>query len=78
MLLNFLTKATITNFQGLDYDFYYQPIIHGIKVLLLQPDINEECGFKSENNNTSIRTYGEQFESNWWYNKEKNNDFVHL
>ena len=64
-------KATITNFQGLDYDFYYQPIIHGIKVLLLQPDINEEFVFKTKNNNTSIRIYGEQFESNWWYNTEK-------
>jgi hypothetical protein len=35
----------ITNFQGIDYNFYYQPIIHGIKVLLLQPDINKEFVF---------------------------------
>jgi hypothetical protein len=54
----------ITNFQNRDYNFYYQPIIHGIKVLLLQSNINEKFVFKYRN--TSIRTYGEQFESNWW------------
>src|SRR4051794_17537828 len=51
----------ITNFQNRDYNFYYQPIIHRIKVLLLQSDINEKFVFKYRN--TSIRTYGEQFES---------------
>jgi Plavaka transposase len=56
----------ITNFQDTDYNFYYQPIIHGIKVLLLQSDINEEFVFKYQNDNTSIKTYSEQFESNWW------------
>ena len=62
----------ITNFQDVDYSFYYQPIIHGIKVLLLQSDINQEFVYKYQNNNTSIRTYGEQFESNWWNITEKN------
>src|SRR5215469_13228265 len=54
----------ITNFQDIDYNFYYQPIIHGIKVLLLQPNINEEFVFRYQDNNTSTtRTYGEQFDS---------------
>ncbi|RIA86781.1 hypothetical protein C1645_828742 [Glomus cerebriforme] len=35
----------ITNFQDIDYNFYYQSIIHKIKVLLLQPDINKEFVF---------------------------------
>jgi hypothetical protein len=66
----------ITNFQDVDYNFYYQPIIHGIKVLLLQSDINEEFVFKYRNisntSNISISTctYGEQFESNWWNRME--------
>lgn len=63
----------ITNFQDVDYSFYYQPIIHGIKVLLLQSDINQEFVYKYRN--TSIRTYGEQFESNWWNITEKNIPF---
>jgi len=49
----------ITNFQGTDYNFYYQPIIHNIKVLFLQSEINEKFVFEYQNNNTSIRTYGE-------------------
>jgi hypothetical protein len=56
----------ITNFQDTVYNFYYQPIIHGIKVLLLQPDINQEFVYKYRNSNISMRNYGEQFESNWW------------
>ena len=64
--------VSITNFQDTDYKFYYQPIIHRIKILLLQSEINEEFVFKHQNNNTLIRTYGEQFESNWWNNAEKN------
>jgi len=28
-------KTLVTNFQNIDYEFYYQLIIHGIKVLLL-------------------------------------------
>ena len=36
----------ITNFQNIDYNFYYQPIIHEIKVLLLQPDINNKFVYK--------------------------------
>lgn len=51
----------ITNFQDTDYNFYYQPIIHGIKVLLLQPEINKEFIFKYRN--TTVTAYGEQFES---------------
>jgi Plavaka transposase len=62
-------KVPITNFQEVDYDFYYQPIIHGIKVLLLQSDINNEFVFNYQNNNTS---YGEQYESEWWCTTEKN------
>ena len=58
-------KVPITNFQDTNYNFYYQPIIHGIKVLLLQSDINKEFVFEYQNNNSSIRTYGEQFESDW-------------
>ncbi|GES72509.1 hypothetical protein GLOIN_2v1487254 [Rhizophagus clarus] len=54
--------VSITNFEGRDYNFYYQPIIHRIKVLLLQSDINEKFILKYRN--TSIRTYSEQFESN--------------
>jgi hypothetical protein len=61
----------ITNFQNIDYNFYYQPIIHGIKVLLLQPDINKEFVYKYRCNDTSIRNYGEQFESDWWKITEK-------
>jgi hypothetical protein len=64
-------KVPITNFQNVDYNFYYQPIIHGIKVLLLQPEINKEFIFKYQNDDTSVRTYGEQFKSNWWINTEK-------
>ena len=60
-------KVLITKFQDKDYSFYYQPIIHGIKVLLLQSEMNEEFVFKYKNHNTLIKTYGEQFESNWWY-----------
>ena len=62
-------KVPITNFQDINYEFYYQPIIHGIKVLLLQPEINKEFIFQYKNNNTNDndnRTYGEQFESDWW------------
>jgi Plavaka transposase len=59
----------ITNFQDIDYSFYYQPIIHGIKVLLLHPDINKEFVSRYQDNNTS---YGEQFESDWWKSTEKN------
>jgi len=62
----------ITNFQDTIYNFYYQPIIHGIKVLLLQSDINEEFIFKYQNNDTSFKTYGEQYESDWWYITQKN------
>ncbi|GBB90457.1 hypothetical protein RclHR1_17400001 [Rhizophagus clarus] len=29
--------------------------------------MNEEFVFKYKNHNTLIKTYGEQFESNWWY-----------
>ena len=65
-------KVPITNFQDTNYNFYYQPIIHGIKVLLLQSDINKEFVFEYQNNNSSIRTYGEQFESYWWNITEKN------
>ena len=61
----------ITNFQDIDYNFYYQLIIHGIKVLFLQLDINKEFIFRYQEN-TSIRTYGEQFESEWWKITEKN------
>jgi len=49
-------KIAITNFQNTDYSFYYQPIIHGIKVLLLQSDINEEFVFKSYKNNNTLIT----------------------
>jgi hypothetical protein len=62
--------VSITNFQDTDYHFYYQPIIHGIKVLLLQTDINKEFVFNYQNNNTP-RIYGEQFESDWWNVTEK-------
>ncbi|RIA93086.1 hypothetical protein C1645_874284 [Glomus cerebriforme] len=61
----------ITNFQDIDYNFYYQLIIHRIKVLLLQPDINKEFVFRYQDNNTSIRIYSEQFESEWWKITEK-------
>lgn len=62
----------ITDFQDTTYNFYYQPIIHGIKVLLLQSDVNEEFIFKYRNNDTSVKTYGEQYESDWWNVTEKN------
>ena len=54
--------VSIMKFQDTDYHFYYQPIIHEIKVLLLQSDINEAFVFKYQNKNTP-RIYGEQFES---------------
>ena len=63
-------KVPITSFHNVDYYFYYQSIIHGIKVLLLQSEINEEFIFKYQKSNNS--SYGEQFESNWWYIAEKN------
>ncbi|GES85918.1 hypothetical protein GLOIN_2v1487254 [Rhizophagus clarus] len=56
-------KVLITKFQDKDYSSYYQPIIHGIKVLFLQSEMNEEFVFKYKNHNTLIKTYGEQFES---------------
>ena len=60
-------KIAITKFQEVDYEFYYQPIINGIKSLLLQPEINKEFVFRGKAN----KTYGEQFESKWWiYTKE--------
>src|SRR5436305_5724087 len=62
----------ITNFQDTIYNFYYQPIIHGIKVLLLQSDVNEEFIFKYRNNDTSFKTYGKQYESDSWYITQKN------
>src|SRR5438874_1121092 len=67
-------KTLISNFQDVDYEFYYQPIIHGIKVLLLQPEINKEFMFQYQDNNTydnNNRIYGEQFESDWWKITEK-------
>ena len=45
-----------------------------IKVLLLQPEINKEFIFQYQDNNTydnDNKTYGEQFESNWWNITEK-------
>src|SRR5436190_5330573 len=71
MLTNFLKTVPITNFQDTIYNFYYQPIIHGIKVLLLQSDVNEEFIFKYRNKDTSFKTYGEQYESDWWNNTQK-------
>ena len=62
----------ITNFQDTIYNFYYQPIIHGIKVLLLQSDVNEEFIFKYRNSETYFKTYGEQNESDWWNVTQKN------
>ncbi len=56
-------KVPITNFQDIDYNFHYQLIIHGIKVLLLQSNINKEFIFKYRQNNNTY--YGEQFESDW-------------
>jgi hypothetical protein len=47
----------ITNFQNIDYNFYYQLIIHEIKVLFFQPDINNEFIYKYQSNNTLIRNY---------------------
>src|SRR5208282_5190336 len=67
--------VSITDFQDTTYNFYYQPIIHGIKVLLLQSDVNEEFIYKYRNNDTSaitVKTYGEQYESDWWNVTEKN------
>ena len=58
-------KVPITNFQDVNYDFYYQLIINGIKTLLLQPDINEEFVLQYQNN-ASVKIYGEQFKSNQW------------
>src|SRR3989440_6157450 len=60
-----------TNFQDTIYNFNYQPIIHGIKVLLLQSDVNEEFIFKYRNKDTSFKSYGEQYESDWWNNTQK-------
>ena len=65
-------KVPITNFQDVDYHFFYQPIIHGIKVLLLQSDINKKFVFKYQTENTSVRTYSDQYRSNWWHKTEKN------
>ena len=67
-------KVPITKFQDTDYNFYYQPIIHGVKVLLLQPDINKEFVFKYQNENDDIsvgKLYGEQYKSEWWNVTEK-------
>ena len=67
-------KVPITKFQDTDYNFYYQPIIHGVKVLLLQPDINKEFVFKYQNENDDIsvgKLYREQYKSEWWNVIEK-------
>jgi hypothetical protein len=65
--------VSITNFQDTDYKFYYQPIIHGIKVLLLQSDINREFVYKYRNADVlRDKIYGEQFESDWWNVTERN------
>src|ERR1041385_5725885 len=40
-------KVPITNFHDVEYNFYYQPIIHGIKVLMLQSDINKELSLNT-------------------------------
>lgn len=61
-------KVSITKFQDVDYEFYYQPIIHGIKTLLLQPEINREFIFRG---NAAGKRYGEQHESKWWSITEK-------
>jgi hypothetical protein len=58
-------EIPITNFQGVNYNFYYQPIIHAIKALF-QTDITEDFVFHYQQSNTSIKTYGEQFECDWW------------
>jgi len=67
-------EVSITNFQGVDYKLHYQPIINGIKTLLLRSDINEEFIFKyrQDYDASATRTYGEQFESEWWKITEKN------
>ena len=57
-------KVPITDFQDVYYDFYYQLIINGIKTLLFQPDINEKFVFQYQSN-ASVKTYDEQFGSNW-------------
>ena len=38
-------KVPVISFQDVDYEFYYQLIINGIKTLLLQSDINKEFIF---------------------------------
>lgn len=63
-------KVPVASFQDVEYHFYYQPIVNGIKTLLLQSDINKEFVFKYQNN-SSVKTYGEQFESDWWKITEK-------
>ena len=63
-------KVPVTDFQDVCYDFYYQPIINGIKTLLFQPDINEKFVFRYQSN-ASVKTYDEQFGSNWWNITEK-------
>ena len=61
-------KVPITDFQDVYYDFYYQLIINGIKTLLFQSDINEKFVFRYQSN---VKTYDEQFGSNWWNITEK-------
>src|SRR2546429_4613983 len=74
--LNLIYKKSLLSrnfhftFEDVDYEFYYQLIINGIKTLLLQSDINKEFVFRYQNN-SSINTYGEQFKSNWWNITEK-------
>ena len=61
-------KVHITKFQDVTYEFYYQPIINGIKTLLLQPEINKEFIFRGY---MSANKYGEQHESEWWNDTEE-------
>ena len=62
-------NVAVTKFQDVIYEFHYQPIISGIKTLLLQPEINKAFIFKGSN--ISDKTYGEQHESEWWNTTEK-------
>lgn len=70
-------EVPITTFQGIEYTLHYRPIIQTIKALLLQPGLTTRFAIKYRANmefddGEILQKYGEQFESDWWKEEEKN------
>ena len=70
-------EIPITTFQGIEYTLHYHPIIQSIKALLLQPGLTADFAIKYRekmqfNDGKILQEYGEQFESDWWWEEEMN------